>query len=249
MIIAVITAALLVVAAPVHGQDLFSRFDFHLDGQYLTSPDRRFNWAFAFGTNVDVVDWGGGRAIFRAEYEAIAGEQFRRFDVNQGNYLLEGVASFRVRRAELAVVWHHVSRHLSDRPKRFPIDWNMIDGRIATTWRPRDMTIAWQTDVRATVTKANVDYDWEVESVARIGRPLTARYSAFGAGGIRVVGTDGSRNRGVQGGGRLEVGLRLRGRTGAAELFAAAERRIDPYPLEFSTAQWFVAGLRLTSVP
>jgi hypothetical protein len=234
---------------PAHAQELFPRFDFHLDGQYLTIDDPRFNWAFEFGTDVDVVDWGSGRATFRAEYEAMAGEQFRRFDVNQGNYLLEGAASFRVGRVELAAVWHHVSRHLSDRSKRFPIDWNMLSGRVAATWSEDEAVLAWQTDLRATVTKAFVDYDWELESLASVVSPMTPRYALIGSGGFRLVGTDGSRGRGSQAGGRAEAGLRLTARAGAAELFVALERRIDPYPLEFATARWFVAGLRLTSMP
>jgi hypothetical protein len=249
VILVALVAAVLAGVAPAHAQDLFSRVDLHLDAQYLTIDDPRFNWAFEFGADVDVVDWGRGRAIFRAEYEAIAGEQFRRFDVNQGNYLLEGAASFRLRNVELAAVWHHVSRHLSDRPKRFPIDWNMISGRIVSTWSEGDVALAWQTDVRATVKKAYVDYEWEVESAARIARPIASNYSVFGGGGFRFVGTDGSGGRGAQAGGRAEAGIRLRGRAAAAELFGAIERRIDPYPLEFATARWFLAGLRLTSMP
>jgi hypothetical protein len=62
-----------------------------------------------------------------------------------------------------------------------------------------------------------------------------------------MAGVDGSRGRGTQVGGRGEVGIRLDGTRGAAELFAGAERRIDPYPVEFGTASWFLAGLRLLS--
>ena len=249
MIILFIVAALLGSAGTGHAQELFPRFAFHLDGQYLTTSDDRFNWAFTFGGDLDVFDWGRGRATFRAHYEAIAGEEFRRFDVNQGNYLLEGVIATRVRGTEIAAVWHHVSRHLSDRPKRFPIDWNQITGRLMTRWTEGAAAMTWQTDVRATVTKAYVDYDWEVESAASIRRPLTARYGATASGSVRLVGMDGSRGRGTQAGGRAEAGVRLNGGVAAAELFVAIERRIDPHPLEFGTSRWFLAGLRLTSVP
>jgi hypothetical protein len=78
---------------------------------------------------------------------------------------------------------------------------------------------------------------------------MTTRYALVGAGGVRVLGVDGTRDRGTQAGGRAEAGLRLSGRAASAELFAGIERRIDPYALEFSTATWFLAGLRLTSVP
>ena len=72
-------------------------------------------------------------------------EEFRQFDPNQGNYTLEGSGSVRAGPIEVAGVFHHVSRHLSDRPKRFPVDWNMIGGRIrAATARGRsELRDAW----------------------------------------------------------------------------------------------------------
>jgi hypothetical protein len=187
--------------------------------------------------------------MFRANFEAMAGEEFRRFDVNQGNYLLEGSTSMRWRRVELAAVWHHISRHMSDRPKRFAIDWNQIAGRVLANWTAGAASASWETDVRATVTKAYVDYAWEVESTARVGTPISARYAAVGTGNLRVVGVDRSRGRGTQVAGRVEGGVRLNGRAGAAELFAGVERRLDPYQLEFGTSSWFLAGFRLTSMP
>ena len=240
---------LVLCAADARAQELFTRFDFHIDAQYLTSDDPRFNWDFDLGGELDVVDWERGRAFFRINYEALAGEQFRRFDVNQGNYLLEGGALFRVHGFEVGPVWHHISRHLSDRAKRFPIDWNMLAGRVAGTWEPRSSRVAFEIDARKTVTNIFVDYDWEIEGRARMVRALTPRWGWTSAGEFRVVGVDGSRNRGTQVGGRAEAGVRLSGQKGAAELFAGLERRIDPYALEFGTASWFLAGLRLTSVP
>jgi hypothetical protein len=239
----------LLFACAAHAQEPFPRFDFRFDGQYLTSSDPRVNWSFNFGGETDVVDYGRGRALFRANYEAVAGEQFRRFDVNQGNYLLEGSASVRLARMELALVWHHVSRHLSDRAKDFPIDWNQIAGRLLANWTVEEAVVSWETDLRATVTKAFVDYSWELESTARVRVPLSARYAAVGSGNFRLVGMDGSRGRGTQLAGRAEVGVRLNGSAGAAELFAGFERRLDPYQIEFGVSSWFLAGFRLTSMP
>ena len=241
--------ALFVSFVPARAQELFSRFDFRFDGQYLVTSDPRFNWSFNFGADTDVVDYRRGRAAFRANYEALAGEELRRFDVNQGNYLLEGSLSMRRPRVELAVVWHHISRHVSDREKRFPIDWNQIAGRVLANWTRGQTVVRSETDVRATVTKAYVDYSWEIESTARLRSPLSPRYSAFGWGNIRIVGVDGSRDRGTQWAGRAEAGVRLNGKLAAAELFAGVERRLDPYQLEFGTSSWVLAGFRLTSMP
>ena len=80
---------------------------------------------------------------------------------------------------------------------------------------------------------------------ARVG--LTSRVAFVSAGDIRLLGVDGTRNRGTQTGIRGEGGVRLEGRGAAVELFVAGERRVDPYPLEFGDATWFTAGFRLLS--
>jgi hypothetical protein len=64
---------------------------------------------------------------------------------------------------------------------------------------------------------------------------------------LRLLGVDGSQNRGTQTGTRGEGGVRFEGRAGAIELFVAGERRIDPYPLERGTMTWFSAGFKLVS--
>lgn len=244
--LALVTLAVL-AAVPASAQELFPRFDFHFDAEYVVSDDRRFNWIFDFGGDIDVVRAGNARAIFIANYEAIAGEEFRRFDVNQGNYLLEGAVLFRVGRFEAGPVWHHVSRHLSDRSKRFPIDWNMLALRVRRAAQAATLEYVWQVDGRVTVTNAFVDYNWETEGRGDVKYRLSPRWSAIGNGSLRIVGTDGSRERGTQAGGGGEIGLRFEGSAAAAELFLGAERRIDPYPFEFDTGGWFLAGLRLMS--
>ena len=42
--------------------------------------------------------------------------------------------------------------------------------------------------------------------------------------------------------------MRVEGRGAALELFIAGERRIDPYPLEFSQATWLIAGFRISGI-
>jgi hypothetical protein len=202
---------------------------------------------FDFGGDADVWRRGRGRALFIANYEAVAGEQFRRFDVNSGNYLLEGALLFQVRGVEVGPVWHHVSRHLSDRPKRFPVDWNMIALRVQDTHTNGPLTSGWRADARATVTNAFVDYQWELDAGGDVAYRLTPRFGLSGASVWRVVGTDDSRGRGTQFEGRVEAAIRMEGTAAAAELFVGAERRLDPYPVEFNTATWFLAGFRLKS--
>jgi hypothetical protein len=227
--------------------DFLSRFDFLVGLEHLVSDDPRFVWDAYWGGELDFIDYGRGALTFAATYETILGNEFREFDPNQGNYMLGGSASVRLRAVEVAGVFHHVSRHLSDRPKRFPVDWNMIGGRVqGGTIRGRTEIRA-QVDIRGVIEKALVDYDWEMDAASGVRMGLTPRVALVGSGGFRVVGVDGSRGRGDQYGWRGEGAVRFDGGAAALELFVAGERRIDPYQLEFSTMTWLTTGFRLLS--
>jgi hypothetical protein len=251
-------AAAAVSAAPALGQtaqpssqpadlEFFSRFDFQVSMEHLFSEDPRFVWDAHFGGELDIVDYGRGRATFVANYETVMGNEFRAFDPNQGNYILQGSISARTGGLEAAGVFHHVSRHLSDRPKRFPVDWNMIGGRIGGASRRGRTALRGRVDARGVIQKTYVDYRWELQSDAAARVALSPRVAVVSSGGFRVVGVDGSLDRGTQYGYRGEGGVRLEGRAAALELFIAAERRIDPYQLEFSTATWMTMGFRISS--
>jgi len=45
------------------------------------------------------------------------------------------VLSTRVKGFYVAGVFHHLSRHLADRAKRPPVDWNMFGGRVGANDR------------------------------------------------------------------------------------------------------------------
>jgi hypothetical protein len=227
--------------------EFFSRFDFHVSMERLVSDDPRFVWDAQFGGELDMLDFGSGRATFVANYQTILGSEFRAFDPNQGNYILEGSISRRAGVVEAAGVFHHVSRHLSDRPKRFPIDWNMIGGRIAGSATRGRTALRGRADIRAVVQNTYVDYRWELDAGVAARVAFRPRVAFVSSAGVRVVGVDGSRDRGTQYGYRGEGGVRLDGRGAALQLFVAAERRIDPYQLEFSTATWATVGFRISS--
>jgi hypothetical protein len=233
--------------APPPGVAFFSRFDFHVSMEHLVSEEPRFVWDAHFGGELDMIEYGSGRATFVANYETVLGSEFRAFDPNQGNYILEGSISRRAGGLEAAGVFHHVSRHLSDRPKRFPVDWNMIGGRIGGSTTRGRTTLRARADVRGVIQNTFVDYRWEVESAAAVRVGLRPGVVLVSSGGVRVLGVDGSRDRGTQYGYRGEGGVRLDGRGAALELFIAAERRIDPYQLEFSTSTWMTLGFRISS--
>ena len=234
-------------AAQTGGVTFLSRFDYVLGLEYLAAHDPRFDWDAIFGGELDLVDFTRGRLVFEAEYQAVLGNEYQPFDPNQGHYTLAGVLSARVRGVEIAAVYHHVSRHLGDRPKKDPIDWNMLGGRVRTALTRGDSTVDVRADLRRVVLRTFVDYRWELDTEMRARVRRTDRTAFIAAGAVRVLGVDDLRGRGTQYGARGEGGVRLDGRAAALELFVAAERRIDPYQLEFATGSWMTAGFRILS--
>lgn len=222
-------------------------FRFHLNAEHLSSDDRRFTWDTNFGGELDYVDYGIGRATFYANYQAVLGNEFRPFDPAQGNYTLGGRASVRAGAVEISGQFHHVSRHLSDRPKRFAVDWNMLGGRVDAATVRGALDVRAHADIRGVVFKSYADYTWELDSAAAVRYAVRPRVAVIAGSGLRLVGTDGARGRGTQVGVREEGGLRFTGTGAAIELVMAVERRVDPYPLEFGTSTWFSAGFRLLS--
>jgi hypothetical protein len=205
------------------------------------------DWDTNFGGELDLVDYGWGRATFVANYQAILGEQIRAFDPNQGNYILSGLLSARRHGLEVAAEFYHQSRHLSDRSKQIPLDWNMLGARLGRSITRDAVTLDIQVDARGVVKKTTVDYRWELEAKVRARRPMTHSTAILGEFTTRTLGVDGSQNRSAQHGYRAEGGLLFQGKAGGIELFMANERRIDPYPVEFGSANWLSVGFRLLS--
>ena len=227
--------------------EFLPRSVFHMSAEHLSGDDVMFVWDTNFGGELDVIDYRTGRASFVANYQAILGDEFRHFDPNQGNYILAGSASLRAMQVELAGVFYHQSRHLADRANSVPVAWNMMGGRVQRAFTIDKVRMDARVDVRGVVQKSFVDYSWEIDSGVRSDVQIRPGIGVFGTGDLRLLGVDGTQNRGNQTGFRLEGGLHAEGRAGAMEFFFAVERRVDPYPLEFGTASWLTVGFRLLS--
>jgi hypothetical protein len=223
------------------------RYDFHISADRLSTDDARFVWDTNVGGEVDVVDYGVGRATFTGNFESVLGNQFRNFDPNQGNYLLDGSLSWRERSTEVAALFHHTSRHLSDRFKRSAVAWNMLGARVRHDITARKTTIQLKGDLLGVLVRNNVDYNWEAGGDVHVAVPIRSAMSLITSARLQLLGVDGSQPRGTQTGSRAEAGIRFAGEKGAIELIVAAERRVDPYPLEFSTLNWVSAGFRFVS--
>jgi hypothetical protein len=178
----------------------------------------------------------------------VLGSQIRAFDPNQGNYTLEASASVRAGRVEIAGAFHHVSRHLGDRTKVFPIAWNVAGGRIMGRVPVAGATVDITIGGGHLVQRSSVDYTWTGNLDLLIRRPINERVGVFARGTGEMFGIDPTLStRDRQMGGKAEAGLRINGRSGALELFAGYERRIDASidPVDGQAHEWALAGFRL----
>jgi len=221
--------------------------EFRLSAEHISAENLMFVWDMNFGGQLDVIDYGTGRATFVANYQAILGDEFRHFDPNQGNYILSGSASMRAPGAEVAAVFYHQSRHLADRDNDVAVAWNMAGVRVQRSVTAGRARVDGRVDVRGVVAKAYVDYTWEIHGAVRSDVQIRPSVGVLFVGTLRRLGVDDSQNRGNQTGFRGETGVRFEGQRGAMEFFLAAERRIDPSPLQFGTARWVTVGFRLLS--
>jgi hypothetical protein len=236
------------LVSPPTSPQFLSRYDFHLSAAALANDDQRFSWDTHFGGDIDIVDYVHGRAATFLDYEAVLGNELRPFDPNQGNYILELSTSYRIKRTEIAAIFHHVSRHLSDRPKVIPVAWNILGVRVLRTAAIKKATIDMVADFGGTTQKVNVDYRWS-SNVDVVVRRQFHRYAAvFGRGSghlMSVVPPPGFTARHTQTGGVVEGGLRFIGEAGVGELFVGYEHRFDAYPLGFAPERWFMVGFRV----
>jgi hypothetical protein len=270
-----LTAALMAVASTVTAQSIqiaplenvqapadnpegevvwLPNYHFHLNMAHLSSDDARYVWDANYGGEFGIVAVGRTQLTFVANYQAGLGEEFHPFDPNQGNYTLDGVLSTRVKGFYVAGVFHHLSRHLADRAKRPPVDWNMFGGRVGSIFKAGNTDVEARFDLLGAILKTNVDYDWEMHAGVRAHHRIYGTLGVMGAATLREVGTNGLANRGNQTGGRGEGGLRVSGKAATVELYLAVERVIDPYPtplfngLGFTdTATFASVGMRLLS--
>ena len=237
--------------------EFLSRYDFHMSVDRLMRSltpqqklvDERFSWDAHFGGSFDLVDYVVGRGTVTIDYQAVMGSEFRPFDPNQGNYVLEASISERATAAtEAAVIFHHVSRHISDRPKPFAVAWNMLGGRLLHQVTAGSTTIDMAFEGGRVVQRSYVDYTWLGEANLQVRHQINSHAGVFAHGTGQVFTVDKIvAGRGRQAGGRVEVGIRVKGRGGVMEIFGGYEKRVDADPLDRLQQRWGIAGLRLLS--
>lgn len=224
------------------------RLDGYLSLEALGENDARFRWDADVGLEVDIVDWGGGRAAFHFNYEAVLADELQPFDPRQGNYALDLVGGVRAGPTEIALRFHHLSRHLGDRPKPFGIAWNDLGVEATHVRGSGEGRMQVRAFALATVMRSAVDYAGDVGAEVAGRHRLTPRLSLVAAAGGHLRLVDRScADRGAQRGGRVELGLRVAGGRGALEIVGGAEQRVDADAIEARPRRWAFVGARLVS--
>ena len=212
------------------------------------NDDKAYAWDARISGDMDLVDYGRGRINFFGEYEVVLGNELRAFDPNQSLYTLDLRATRRLGRNEFAGLFHHISRHLSDRAKTLSVDWNQIAGELQRTEPVGRIQLESRIRGAWMIKRTYVDYRWEIAGRLRLRRPMTPRTSLLAEGSIDIVGIDPAiAGRTRQVGAYLEGGTRLSGADGSLDLILAFERRVDADVLARGPKSWIMVGFRLLS--
>jgi len=240
------------LVGPIEHFEFLSLYNFQLEINVLSGDDgKQYRWDAHYGGSVDVFNYVKGRTSFVADYEAILGSELRPFDPNQGIYILEPSTSWFVGDNEVAFVFHHVSRHLSDRPKTFAVAYNALGGRYLRKFVfANNSSVAVRATAGHLVQRADLDYTWTVDWDVMARYPVNPHLEWYGRSTGEVFGVDPlvfNVNRGTQYTTRLEVGTRLIGVRADLELFVGAEHRLDASLFNFVPVSWAIAGFRIAS--
>jgi hypothetical protein len=225
-----------------------THYNFHLSGSDLSEHSDEFDWIGEYGGDIDLVEVGPVGFNFKANYEVMLGREFRAFDPTQANYTLDLSFPIRFGSIEIRPLFHHLSQHLGDRPKRFAVDWNTIglSARHAFTLGKTAVEVdGWAGKV---IEASYVDYAWQGDAGVQAVVPLDRALELVVRGRAGFIGVDEAvAGRGTQSSGRAEAALRLRGAGARLELFAAYERRPDALPIAREPRTWAIAGFRILS--
>src|SRR5262245_46725168 len=233
-----------------------TRGDWLLSVAPISSDDPRFSWSVRQRFDIDVAHYPRGRVNLFFDNEIVMGSERRSFDFNHGNTMFETLASgILPGKVEASIVFHHVSRHLIDRPADRVVAWHTVAGRAERTFALGQALLTATAEYQKVVQRTFVDYRWVDQFTGRFEQPFPNRIRLFASVRGGTVGVDPlvlddfgkPLNRSNQNGARVEGGVHVPSTKAALDLYAAWERRVDAYPLARVSLSWFEAGFRLAS--
>src|SRR5439155_5355214 len=135
----------------------------------------------------------GTRINFAADYEGVLGNELRPFELNHENFSLDGSVLRQIGSVRLAGAFHHVSRHLSDRPNPNIVAWNVLDLRARRRFVNGLSMVDAELAAGRVLQHTYVDYAWTSDLRLIWRRPMTNRLTVFAAGDGHLVGVDPDR--------------------------------------------------------
>jgi hypothetical protein len=254
---AAVAVALLLCAVPrAPAQQLLTDAALHLEGARYLPGETPLAWTTWIGAGIGVARVRRLTGYVAGEVETVLGSERRAFDAEQSNYHLEG--GLRVPAGALLLVpfFHHVSRHLVDRPKVPNEDWNIVGLRVAggVPWRGGSR---YAIALGRTVHTQYVTYAWELAGRLDVtlhhAVPLDT-YAHLSARGVTTTRPAAPAGDGLSTTGAFldfsaELGARLRRGERRLDVFLAFEHRNDVFLLQPGARDRGLVGLRFASSP
>ncbi|MEE8128870.1 MAG: hypothetical protein V3T48_01170 [Vicinamibacterales bacterium] len=207
-----------------------------------------FDWDLDLSIDFNLFVVGFARGNVFGNFETIVGSELRAIDPNQSNFTVDLSIFFRLPRGELAVTFHHVSRHLVDRARQASVSWNMLGIAYGDRFSIGQLEVDAGVRSMGTLLRRGVDYLGQFEAYVNIAHPITSGLSIIAGADAAIIPVRSEKfGRRTRNGGRVEAGMRFLAGAAAVDLFAAWERRIDASSVDRDTATWAQVGLRVAA--
>lgn len=231
------------------GTELLPEVSLHLKAARYAPSDPQFGWDGWIGGGFGLVKLDRTTLYLTADVETILGSEKRTFDANQANYHLEPGVRVRTGGYDMALFYHHVSRHLEDRDKSQAVDWNMVGVRVSGPL-PEGFPFPgrYSASVGHTVQVSFVGYRWEVRGQMEATVLDRSWGRAYLSAEARLVTTDDAPSypRGDFLDFAAESGVRFVRGGRRLDLFAAFEHRNDVFLLVPGAWDRALFGFRVT---
>jgi hypothetical protein len=249
---AVFALVLVPVAVGAGDAELLPEVTVQLAGAAYVPAEDAFAWDTWIGGGAGLLRVRSATAYLTADVETILGQERRAFDANQANYHLEGGLRIRSGRQLVIPFFHHVSRHVVDRPKTQLVDWNLVGVRV-TGPLPASFPLAarYAASVARAVHTRGVGYEWEIVGVLDVELAHLGWGDPYLRADARLVTVDPE--AGLASGDFVDFlgqgGVRFHRGGRNLDLFAAYEHRNDVFVLLPGSRDRALFGLRIGFAP